>query len=126
MTQFELTTLIFSATETGNMALALYMTAISGYLVVAFTVGQKLSRRQVTLINTLFIFFSMAFSYSALACFSAMRIYTDQLLKISGNVPAVVGVMEVAYVLVVALGLIIGIIGAVVFMRNVRSQSAEN
>jgi hypothetical protein len=57
MTEFELSTLMFVANEAGNMALALYMTAISGYLLVAYSAGSELSQKQANLINGLFVFF---------------------------------------------------------------------
>ena len=57
MTEFELSSLIYVANEAGNTALALYLTTLSAYLIVAYSVGEKLNKSQILFVNCLFIFF---------------------------------------------------------------------
>jgi len=122
MTEFELSTLTFVANEAGNIALALYMTAISGYLLVAYSAGSELSQKQANLINGLFVFFSTAFTYSTIVSFIAMRFYSKALNDISGFESEAFSVTENAFVVIVFLALILGIFGALVFMRNIRLE----
>ena len=122
MTEFELTTLMFGANEAGNMALALYMTAISGYLLVAYTAGFQLSRKQVLLINSLFIFFASAFTYSAVISFVGMRLYSIAITEINQTMSEAYDIAENAFVVIVFLALLTGIFGALIFMRNIRLE----
>ena len=49
--------------------LTLYLSVVSGYLVVAFVVGNSLSRFQATLITCFFVIFSIHFTVSAYGSF---------------------------------------------------------
>jgi hypothetical protein len=55
MTAYELTDLMFSATNGATAVNGLIFTIISGYLIVAWTIGEKLTRSQVTMVNLLFL-----------------------------------------------------------------------
>jgi hypothetical protein len=123
---FDLETMIFVANEAGNTAMALYMTAISGYLIVAYAVGKELNRSQVILVNGLFLFFSISFSYSTIISFLAMRQYEILLEQTTKAAPTLFSLMENTFVAMVTLGLATGIVGALMFMRNIRSAFRKN
>ena len=55
MTAYELTDLMFSAINGAVAVNGLIFTLISGYLIVAWTIGEKLTRSQVTMVNLLFL-----------------------------------------------------------------------
>jgi hypothetical protein len=50
--------MFWSAQEMGVNALMLYLTVISGYLVVAFVVGARLTRPQAQFVSALFVVFA--------------------------------------------------------------------
>jgi len=106
--------------------MALYMTAISGYLIVAYAVGKELNRSQVMLVNGLFLFFSISFSYSTIISFLGMRRYEILLAQATKAAPPIFSLMENTFVAMVALGLATGIIGALMFMRSIRSVFGKN
>ena len=61
MSQSDYADMFWNAQEMGVNSLMLYLTVISGYLVVAYFVGPELSRSQNRFISTLFVVFA---SYS--------------------------------------------------------------
>jgi hypothetical protein len=122
MTEFELISLIYTANEAGNMALALYLTTVSGYLIVAYSVGAKLTRGQVALTNALFVFFSFAFTFSATTSFLAMTDYERALSGSSEYLPQGYYIVDLGYTGIVIVCLSAGIIGSLLFMRNIRSS----
>jgi hypothetical protein len=58
MSQADYADLFWNAQEMGINALMLYLTVISGYLVVAYLVGSDLSRNQSRFISALFVVFA--------------------------------------------------------------------
>jgi hypothetical protein len=64
MTEYELVESIGVYASNSLQALSLYLTMVSAYLIVAFMAGDKLARRQVITINTLFIIGALLFTYS--------------------------------------------------------------
>jgi len=69
MTEYELQELAFTAGGLGINFSALLITLISSYLVVAYVVGNDLTRPQVTLVNVLFLFTSSLFLYGSVSSF---------------------------------------------------------
>jgi hypothetical protein len=58
MSESDYAQMFWSAQEMGVNALMLYLTVISGYLVVAYLVGKELSRAQSRFISTIFVVFA--------------------------------------------------------------------
>jgi hypothetical protein len=85
LSQYEFLELVYAANEAGNTALTIYMSIVTGYLVVAYAVGASLNRLQIILINSLFLFFATAFTYSAFTSFVGMRNFTEQALSLGGE-----------------------------------------
>lgn len=65
MTLVEFILSVSSLHETGLTALALYMTVLSGYMVVAYSVGSDLNKSQIVIINAIFLVFSLALSLAS-------------------------------------------------------------
>lgn len=59
MNQSDTIEMFWSAQEMGVNALLLYLTVISGYLVVAYVVGASLSRPQARFISAIFVAFAL-------------------------------------------------------------------
>jgi len=55
MTQYELADLAQSAFGNATSAFAVNLSILSGYLIVSYLVGDKLSRTQVVILNSLFV-----------------------------------------------------------------------
>ena len=58
-------------------ALTIYITIISGYLVVAYLVGDKLSRFELIIVSTLFVFFSVFISLGTNSFFIGAITYSQ-------------------------------------------------
>lgn len=50
-------TLVTELTDAASSAMSLYLTVVSGYLLVAYLIGKNLTFLQTTIITTLFLFF---------------------------------------------------------------------
>ena len=60
MTEHEYMDLSFTLIERSENAGLAFLTVVSGYLIVAYLVGARLTRPQVTLISALFVGYSLA------------------------------------------------------------------
>ncbi len=121
MTQAELQDLAFSANGLGASYIAILLTLISGYLIVAYTTGAKLHRQQVALVNTLFGFSSSLFLYAAMACFYKQMELLESLRQIAPDnyypaQPWIIIMVAVVFALV--------IIASLKFMWDVRHPKA--
>ena len=61
MTEAELIDAAMALSEQAGNAVALYLTTISAYLLVAYFVGASLDRLQTTIISVLFVVFALSF-----------------------------------------------------------------
>lgn len=66
MTEAELVESITSYFDIAVSGMALYLTACSGYLIVAYLVGKKLTRSQNFIISTLFCFMASVMTYAGI------------------------------------------------------------
>lgn len=57
--------------ETAFTALAIYLTVLSGYMVVAYSVGAELTKSQLIFINSIFLVFSIMLSFASYTYFSS-------------------------------------------------------
>jgi hypothetical protein len=83
MTEYELQELAFMANGLAATYITILITIISGYLLVAYVAGAKLSKPQVMLVNTLFVFASALFTYGMLASFIKQQEIVTHLQSIS-------------------------------------------
>jgi len=56
-------------------AMNLYLSAVSGYLLVAYFLGADLTRLQTTIITVLFIFFGIANTYAVMSYFDSAAFF---------------------------------------------------
>ena len=95
-------------------ALAIYLTIVSGYLVVAYAVGRDLDRFQVLFINAIFFIFA-----TILAIFSSLLFYSAFSLGPREGAPN-----HFFYGLYLFFGCeILAIIGAIKFMQDIRKKN---
>ncbi len=55
MTEYELVDVMYTIFESMNDTATLYFTLVSAYLVLSFFIGEKLTRTQLFIVNTLYI-----------------------------------------------------------------------
>lgn len=69
MTGFETAELTFSLVGYGMTAMALYFTVVSGYLIVAYLVGEQLSKSQMIIVSSLFSVFAFSLVFGSYSFF---------------------------------------------------------
>ena len=115
MSQFEFAE-AFSALIGGSLsAMGLYLTAISGYLIAAYLVGEKLSRSQLVIISALFVVFSFVMTLTGFSL-------SERAIRLEIEFEGGRDVLDSAsYLILVAQFL--GILAALKFMLDVRKSS---
>lgn len=105
-----------SLVEAGMMAITVYLTVITGYLVAAYMAGPKLTRSQLVIVSLLFLLFASIFSIATyLLINAAMNLQFDD---------GQVGTGFLAWVPLLALvGELAGIVAALKFMVDIRRPS---
>jgi len=126
MDQSDYIEMFWNAQEMGVNALMLYLTVISGYLVVAFLVGRDLTRRQSQFISGIFVVFAVyalwgvvqywwAGDMARLVLESGEIGKTIELNALGINPSLIAGPMGV-----------VGIAGALRFMWDVRTKNGKD
>lgn len=111
----------------GNTATyyALFWTLVSGYLVVAYTVGNKLMRNQIAFINTLFVISTLFTTFAAvtalrngLLAFRMGATHVEEMTAITAGQAA-------GFVILVACVNFVIVLGCMKFMWDVRHPKSE-
>jgi uncharacterized protein (TIGR00369 family) len=102
--------------------LSFYMTVTSGYLVVAYLAGEKLSRSQIAVISTLYIFMASTATYGLYAFVARGSAFA---LKHSAIDPGMVVYATPVLSIVLSATLAGGIIASLLFMWNIRRTKLE-
>jgi hypothetical protein len=101
-------------------AMGMYLTAASGYLVVAYLIGRQLTGLQTAIITCLFLWFNLFMAYGTYGYFSRAA-YFYSLLEVPPP-----GVQMNALIIVTAVSLeLVGIIACLKFMWDVRHPKKE-
>lgn len=83
MTEYELADLVISAQGTLTPVVSLMVTVLTGYLIVAWLAGDKLTRAQVILVSTLFVFIEAIVMYSWVARWTIVSVYYSELVALN-------------------------------------------
>jgi len=125
MPEFELVEILNGVSSNIIANQAVFVTILTAYLVVAYSVGNKLTTYQVAFINVIFIVFALIGIQSIGGLLNVLSLYSTQLMELRG-------IMESEYRLkldAVRWGMIsiryIICIGALVFMWQVRHPKTE-
>ncbi|MFT4815647.1 MAG: hypothetical protein ACI9IQ_001140 [Cyclobacteriaceae bacterium] len=114
MTEFETAELTFSLLGYAMTAMALYFTIVSGYLIIAYMVGEELSKSQMFIVSSLFGVFALILAYASYSFFAeASNVGNRASSSIEYWLPSVIGIAESA-----------GIIAAFRFMFDIRKKSS--
>jgi hypothetical protein len=103
-------------------AMGLYLSILSGYLIIAYAIGRKLSRIQTIIVSTLF-FFASAF------CTLVLTIWWQRALEFALEAKTINPERVVANsqggVYTIAILFSLGILASLYFMWNVRHSNLE-
>ena len=83
MTEYEILDVIISFLSAALTTMALYLTAVTGYIVAAFIAGDRLTMLQVTIVNILFLFVAGVFTFGTTGNLIRQSNYVEKLLAIS-------------------------------------------
>ena len=122
LTEYELVDLAVNIQESITPAVSVFITIMSGYLVVAWLVGDKLTRAQVGLINVLFVGFQvmLILSWSGRWEFYfrlAKQLYSFDPIFYAVTHPAIVALFGVL--------MVVSIVGSLKFMWDIRHPKKE-
>lgn len=124
MSEYELNDAIQAISSNLIAGEALFLTVLSAYAVIAFTVGKKLTTYQITFVNFVFIGFVIT-NLGALQGMSAQVFdYGERLIEIQGNNLVKEGVGQGVRITMFATRILMSV-GALVFMWQVRHPSLE-
>lgn len=120
MTTAELIELGFAGIDTGLLSISIYITIVSGYLVVAYVAGSNLGQFQLYTISFLFVSFAFLLTLSTFASLrGGMRLFAN--IDNTDRIDWISRALEVG-VLVVAILQIIGIALSLKFMFDERNK----
>ncbi len=120
MTDAELFELIAIIHSNAISVVALYLTAVTGYLIAAYMVGEKLSSLQTTVVTVLFLWIALFCTYGAIGYFSRTMDFHNQLsVKPSGLA------MNVWVAYIIGGFQTLGIFACCKFMWDVRHPKTE-
>lgn len=124
MTEYEIADLISSVSSNMIAGQALFLTFLSGYLVVAYSVGRSLTTYQVSFINLVFILFGAISLISQTSQFGMVFRYSDMLAQMGPVDSSTKNTREFARALVISVRVVL-IVGALIFMWQVRHPKTE-
>jgi hypothetical protein len=98
--------------DTALASWGLYFTAASGYLIVAYLVGEKLNRSQLLIISALFVVFALAMTFTGFAL-------SERAIQLEVEFEGERDTLDsVSYFMLIAQ--ILGVLAAIKFMLDVR------
>jgi hypothetical protein len=106
MTEFELIQAAQGAIDTAMEGVQWQLTMITGYLLIAYFIGAKLSTLQVAFVNFVFLLMHTSAVSSVVMGLLRESYYTQQVLKISPETPNIGSSGDGAVVCVVVRGLL--------------------
>jgi hypothetical protein len=117
MTEYELADLLSSASGDSLVFIPLVISVVSGYLVVAWLVGSKMTSSQLYLINGLFIGMIILLGFAWLTRIKVALSYQNELLELNPGRAELVGPWLVPAVSILGLT---ALISCLKFMWDVR------
>ena len=117
MTEYELVDVISSYATQGATFMTLWVTFVSAYAFVAYSVGKNLHPSQVLWLNSLYLFASSATIFGFTGSWKSVVHYIEQLNELNPNSPHIMGMSVVVGSLLIAL---IGTLMTIKFLWDVR------
>ena len=117
MTEYELIDLMLTAVDGGTAVIAIILTIVSGYLLVAWLIGDKLTTAQVVLVNLLFLCTAPFLIWGWLGRYLVALDLQNQLIVLAPQTPERVSMYTI---IVFPTILSILILGSLKFMWDIR------
>lgn len=111
----------------GNTAsfYALFWTLVSGYLVLAFVVGERLTRSQLTIVNFLFIVSTSGTTFSAVtACRNALLAYRKGASSVE-EMTALSSGQAYGFLVIMCIFNLLAILSCLKFMWDIRHSKSS-
>jgi len=122
MTEYEILDVIISFLSAALTTMALYLTAVTGYIVAAFIAGDRLTMLQVTIVNILFLFVAGVFTFGTTGNLIRQSNYVEKLLAISPEEPVL---LSAGIIWFIGITMLLGILASLSFMWSVRHPKTE-
>jgi hypothetical protein len=122
MTEYELSDLINGISSNIVQGQAVYLTMITAYLAVAYSVGSKLTRFQVSFVNFVYILFGLVGLQSQLYNIDQVYYWGAQLMELRGKPPTPAENVSAWLFIFVRL---VMLIGSLLFMWQVRHPKTK-
>ena len=120
MTEYEMTDIIMSRFGHMTEQASLYFALVSGYLITAYVIGARLTRLQVTVINTLFCLWTVGILVGYISSVND-TIALEQAIRDAGATPSAGKISDSSFAAYsFAVVQTIGIIVSLIFMWSVR------
>ena len=122
MTEYELFDLMLTAVDGGTAVIGIILTVVSGYLIVAWLVGDKLTTAQVMMVNLLFLCTAPMMVWGWLGRYLAALDLQNQLLVLAPqtteriNMYVIIGFPIILFIL---------ILGSLKFMWDIRHPKTK-
>jgi len=127
MTTYELFSLMAKFEEVNMIATGLWVSVISGFLVMSYTIGDKLTRLQVWFVSFLFVLMSMVFGYAAIA-YAAGSEYVNPSNFLSPDRQPYLLINTNHLFAIHNISLMVGcltILGSLLFLYDIRKRAAQ-
>ena len=102
--------------------LSFYMTVTSAYLIAAFLVGERLTRSQITIISTLYVFMTGVSTYASFVWGMRGIYYMTRVQELDTGAPIYANTVAP---MIVTVTLAAGIVACLKFMWDVRHPKTE-
>jgi hypothetical protein len=122
MTEYELMDLMLTAVDGGTAVIGTILTVVSGYLIVAWLIGDKLTTAQMTMVNLLLICTAPIMIWGWLGRYLVALDLQDQLLVLA---PQTTERVSMYVIIVFPIILSILILGSLKFMWDIRHPKKE-
>lgn len=103
----------------GGESMMGYVSIMFAFLVMAYFVGEKLSRNQTIIACALFVWASLMQIYAAIGYFWRAQMFVDRLLEID---PALVFFLSPGVTVLIALMMLIGMVVCLLFLQQTRRK----
>lgn len=119
MTEYEIADIAASVLGNFLTSLTVFLSIVSAYVISAFAVGERLSRVQLTIVNSCFLFAAGILGFFVVALFRRFHALVQSIDVARG----VIGDIDFTWALCVLLLVIV--IGSLIFMWSVRTEGTE-
>ncbi len=124
MTVQDYLSIFWDAQDVGLAAFMVYLTVVSGYLVVAYLVGAQLDRSQAVFISCVFVMFASYALWGVAEYWTSAEEARQALLELDALEKVALNHLGVNAAVLAVPMLLLGIVGSLVFMWDVRRKTS--